>query len=138
MEQHKQGSDEAAETDGTFWLGEDGIVRAVAPPGADDTLAKARVSLSEIDKACSGKPRPVLVDIRWIRSATLDARRFWSSTALQGVVTAAALLVDSPVSRVMGNFYIGINRMHVPTRMFTDETEALEWLKGFLEQNNPL
>jgi len=137
MEQHEHDSGApvihtSPETDGTFWLAEDGIVRAVAPPGAEDTLAKARASLVQIGMACGGTPRPVLVDIRWIKSATLEARRFWSSDALRGVVSAVALVVASPVSRVMGNFYIGINHMHVPTRMFTDEAEALAWLKDFL------
>jgi hypothetical protein len=123
----------ADDTDGTFWLGDDGIVRAISPPGAEDTLANAKASLREIKHACGGTPRPVLVDIRWIKSATLEARRFWSSDALIGVVTAAALLVASPVSRVMGNFYIGLRHMHVPTRMFNDEDTALEWLKEYLE-----
>jgi hypothetical protein len=130
-------TDTAAVSDGTFWLGDDGIVRAIVPPGAEDTLAKAKDSLKRIAKTGRGIPRPVLVDIRWIKSATLEARRFWGSDALKGVVTATALLVASPVSRVMGNFYIGINRMRVPTRMFTDEPEALEWLKGFLNPDRP-
>lgn len=142
MEQHEHDSGTpviytSPETDGTFWLADDGIVRAVAPPGAEDTLAKAQASLLLIGKACCGTPRPVLVDIRWIKSATLEARRFWSSNALRGVVSGVALLVASPVSRVMGNFYIGINHMHVPTRMFTDESDALAWLKGFLPPDRP-
>jgi hypothetical protein len=125
--------DTASVSDGTFWLAEDGIVWAVAPPGAEDTLENARASLEEIRKACGGKPRPVLVDIRGIRSATLEARRFWGSEALVGVVSAAALLISSPVSRVLGNFYIGLHRAQVPIRMFAGEAEAVEWLRGFVE-----
>jgi hypothetical protein len=128
-------SDAPGATDGTFWLGKDGIARAVAPAGAEDTLEKAKASLEEIRKVCGGKRRPIVVDIRWIKSATLEARKFWGSEALAEVVAATALLVSTPVSRVLGNFYIGLNRMHVPTRMFTDEAEALEWLQGFADRD---
>jgi hypothetical protein len=122
---------QATESDGTFWLGDDGVIRAIVPPGAEDTLSKAKASLREISHLAAGFPKPVLVDMRWIKSATLEARRFWGSDALSGVVTSAALLVASPVSRIMGNFYIGLRHMHVPTRMFNDEAAALEWLKGY-------
>lgn len=44
-----------------------------------------------------------------------------------------ALLIGSPVSRMIGNFFLGINRLRVPVRLFSDEAEALEWLKRYLE-----
>ena len=48
------------------------------------------------------------------------------------MATAVALVVDTPVSRVLGNFYLGLSKPHIPSRLFNDEAEALDWLKRFL------
>jgi len=49
-----------------------------------------------------------------------------------GIISAAALIVSNPVSRIMGNFYMGINKTKMPIRMFTRVDEAKKWLKDFL------
>lgn len=33
------------------------------------------------------------------------------------------------MTRMMANFFIGMRRLQVPIQMFTDETDALTWLK---------
>lgn len=119
-------------TDGTFWLGDDGIVRAIVPRGAEDTLEKAKSSLEEIKKVCKGKRRPILVDIRYLKSATFEARNYWSGEETAKVVTAAALWIESPVSKVVGNFYLGLNKSIAPTKLFTEENAALQWLDKFI------
>jgi hypothetical protein len=48
------------------------------------------------------------------------------------VESAAALLIGSPLTRAIGNFFMGLNKPLIPTRLFTSETEALAWLKGFV------
>ena len=52
--------------------------------------------------------------------------------AFEGV-TSAAILIDSALSRMIGNVFITFNKPMFPTRLFISETEAIEWLKGFLE-----
>ena len=119
-------------SDGTFWLGDDGIVRAVIPHGAEDTLEKAKASLQEIKKTCMGKRRPILVDLRYLKSASYEARCYWAGEETAKTVSAVALWVDSPVSKVLGNFYLGLNRSSAPTKLFNDEDKALQWLEGYL------
>jgi hypothetical protein len=36
------------------------------------------------------------------------------------------------MSRVIGNFFIGFSRTNIPTRLFTSEAEAIDWLKTFI------
>ena len=43
------------------------------------------------------------------------------------------IIVGTPVSRVLGNFYLGLSNPHLPSRLFSSGDEALEWLKGYLE-----
>jgi hypothetical protein len=73
-------------------------------------------------------------DMREIRSITREARLFASSADAIQVVKAVALLIGSPVSRVIGNFFLGINKPPYPTRIFTSEAEALSWLKNIIEK----
>ncbi len=70
---------------------------------------------------------PVLVDMRYLSKVDRQAREHFSSPEAQA--TAVALLVASAVSKVVANFIIGLQRMPVPVRMFTDESTAIGWLK---------
>ena len=44
--------------------------------------------------------------------------------------TPERLLASSPVTRMIANFFIGMGQVPMPMRMFTDETEALRWLRS--------
>ena len=43
-----------------------------------------------------------------------------------------AIIVDSPMTKIIGNFYLGLNKPTTPTKMFTDKEGALEYLSQFL------
>jgi hypothetical protein len=45
------------------------------------------------------------------------------------VYTALALIAGSPVTQMIANFFIGINRTTTPQQMFTDEGKAIAWLR---------
>jgi hypothetical protein len=44
-------------------------------------------------------------------------------------VSAVALIVDTPLSRVLGNFFLAVNKPLYPTRLFDNEASALAWLQ---------
>lgn len=119
--------------DGMISLGDDNILRAWAAPGSQETLDDAKHHLEIMRTLANGRILPALVDLRGIKSTTREAREFYGSDDYAQVVCAAALVVDSPVSRVIGNFYLGLNKGVYPLKLFTNESHALEWLKGFLE-----
>jgi hypothetical protein len=41
-----------------------------------------------------------------------------------------ALVVGSPMSRMLAGFFMGLNKPTVPTRMFGDDASAVTWLLG--------
>jgi hypothetical protein len=61
------------------------------------------------------------------------ARQYHSGEEAARVAIAVALIVDTPVSRVLGNSYLGVSKPHLPSQLFTSEADALEWLKGYIE-----
>ena len=57
---------------------------------------------------------------------------FASEEYMLRMSTQTALVVGSPVSRVIANFFVGLNRPHYPCRAFDDPERALAWLRSFL------
>ena len=116
-----------------IWLGEDGIARSIYFPNAEETLADAKEYIATVVKISKGKRCPLFVDMRNCKSITREAREYYAGEKSAKAVSAAAGLIGSPVSRIIGNFFMRLNKPVLPTKIFTSETEALEWLKGFIE-----
>jgi len=66
----------------------------------------------------------VLVDLRSDPKPDRDARNFARRPEMVNSTKAMAMMVKSPVSRVLGNFFIGFNRGDLPVKLFSDEAEA--------------
>ena len=117
------------------WMGEDGIVRTKVKPNAQVTLKEAKENSvavnSYIEK--TGKKYPLLVDSRQIKSISKEARDHFSIQNRETRIKAFGILIDSPLSRIIGNFFMGLNKPSVPAKLFTSEEEAVSWLKQFLD-----
>ena len=116
-----------------IWLREDGLVQAVTLPGTQEELKDAQDNLAVIAGFASDKKRPVLIDMRAMTRIEREARIYYATGGGRLVVTAVALLISSPVSRVIANFAIAVTPPPVPMRLFTSEAEAVVWLKNFIE-----
>ena len=114
---------------GSVYLHENGIMHQVYNDNADLVM---KDSLKEIEiytrEYCTDNKRPILVDITNIRSVDKGARGIYTSKEAASIMSKAALLVGNPVSRIIGNFYLGLNKTLFPVKMFTSENDALEWL----------
>jgi len=115
------------------WLGEDGIVHVVVSPVSDRSLPDAVEDFQAITKVSLGKRRPVFADLREIKSTSKESRSYYSGDEITNNITAAALLISSPFSRLIGSFFLGINKPAVTTRIFTSKAEALVWLSQFMQ-----
>ncbi len=113
-----------------IWLNERGIVHSVVHPKAEINGADAREGLAITAKLGQGRPVPVLADISGIRSVTAKARDCYSQKQATDALAAMALLVSSPISKVVGNFFIGLNKPPFPVKLFTSESDAFDWLLG--------
>ncbi len=110
----------------------DGVIPGVFLAGAEVALVDAAENLAATAELVEGKARPALIDLRGLRSQSAEARAHLAGPEADAVSCAVALVIASPLSRMIGNFYLGFNRPRVPTRLFTDAGEAEQWLRGFL------
>lgn len=118
---------------GEMWLDDDGIIREKVNEGSVIDLDVAREEIAAYSTLCKGKKRAVLVDIRGVKSVSAEARSHLAGEEGAKVTRAAALLIGNPLSRIMGNFFQGLNKTSFPSKLFKSEEEALMWLRGFLK-----
>jgi len=111
------------------WMCEDGICRTVTKPMAEIGLNDAMENTRVVTGFFTGKKFPLLVDSRNIKSMTREARAHFSTNGRETKISSMAIMVKSPLSRVIGNFFMGLNKPQVPARLFDNEAEAIEWLK---------
>ena len=108
-------------------IGPDGILKIRGTEGVVITDAVARAALVEIAALTKGRSVPILADIRRIKSMSREGRKTFGGAG--ATYTALALIAGSPVTQMIANFFIGINRTMSPQQMFTDEGKAIAWLQ---------
>ncbi len=112
------------------WLRRDSIVQLVWAPRSPMALDDAIAAIEATAQLTGGRQGPLLVDIRDIGPMDRPARTEF--TRRGDLVSAVALVVDTPLSRVMGNFFLSVSKPVAPTRLFEDEASALAWLREFV------
>jgi hypothetical protein len=83
-------------------------------------------------KICNGKRRPLLVLGAPFANVDADAREFMASEQSTQYSSAEAFVINSLGQKILANFYLKVNKPGVPTRFFTEQVQAEEWLRNYL------
>ena len=110
-------------------LGEDGVIDCEVVAGTEasgeDAAANVRAVRALIGEAGRAS---VLVDMRGTKAVSRAAREYYEGDDCTKVIAAAALLVESPLSRAIGNFFIRVTKTKVQLKLFSSASEARTWL----------
>ncbi len=109
----------------------DGLIEVRMRDGVVVELAEIDEILAAQEQLVSG-PAVVMVDSRPVLSMTREAQERAANTAWNRDTRAVAILIDNPVSTLLGNFFLTLSRPVYPTRLFRDESKARGWLLGQL------
>ena len=121
--------DDAIETTtSVIWI-DDGIIRIRSIADAPSTAETVAEMFAVIRELTDGVPMPVLDNVRNWPGADHGAWSTFVSDALS-LFSAIAWVVDAESSARLGAFPEVIDRLLVPFRVFTDEAEALAFLRG--------
>lgn len=112
-----------------IWL-QDDVVRCVVLPTTSHTLADARENDAAVTSLAGGRRLPMLLDTRASRGLDRDARLYYVRPEAARQLAALAMLIDSQIGRILGNFFMTVNKPPFPLRLFTSEADAIIWLKG--------
>lgn len=109
-----------------------GILSCVVADGAYLELEDGQDILNGVLDIFNGKKLPVLVDMRKAKGASTACRKLFQGKEIAKYQSACALIVDSPFTNLLGNFFLGLNKTEFPTRLFSDSDKAQDWLKSYL------
>lgn len=99
-------------------------------PSVLQSLDDARANIEACIRAAGNRPCRLLVDIRKAEILSAEVRHYYTGGQLTEWFSLMALLVEaSSLGQVMGNLYLRIARPGVPTRLFSHEGLAMNWLR---------
>jgi hypothetical protein len=113
-----------------MWLRPDGIVQVVWVTGTTALLEDATATLEAMARITAGRRSPLLVDMRDTGPQDRATRAAWTDRS--NLSSAVALIVGTPLSRMLGNLVLNVNKPPFPVRLFDKEGPAVAWLKGFV------
>jgi hypothetical protein len=108
---------------------EPGLIGIRNAPGAEIGLAEAQACLAVVRRLAAGGRAKLLVDGSGCAGMSREARRFFAGEQAAAVIRAQAIVSRGAVGRMIGNFFLGLNKPPFPTRIFEDEAEARRWLE---------
>lgn len=122
----------------TFSLLEEGILVVRLLENSDVDLEESKQMQRKSLQMTSGKRFVSLIDARVKLNVTKESREWGSTPEAQKNMIAQAILVTSLANKLVGNFIIQFHKPKAKTRMFSDESQAIAWLKDqlLLEQGN--
>jgi len=74
------------------------------------------------------KEYPLYIDIRGIVSIDEPTRKYLAGPEGTSKVIKAAIHVDNPISKLLGNIFLTVDNPPKPAKLFTDKIKAMKWL----------
>ena len=119
-------SEDGRDTAISVTVDDTGVVRLTWAAGLriDDVLAKEAMVL--VDELNGERRRPLFVELAGPGDVTRSARSVFSEPCS---VSRVALVGNSAVDQMVANFVLRLMSPPVPTRFFTSEPAAMQWLR---------
>ena len=77
---------------------------------------------------------PCIADISVVKRVPRETREFFSSPPAGRDLAALAIVINNPVTRTIGNFFLKFHQPEYPCKMFTDIDEATGWIGQFIQR----
>ncbi|HET6226346.1 MAG TPA: hypothetical protein VFF27_08710 [Bacteroidia bacterium] len=101
--------------------------------GAEIELENAHQNQEAVKQLTNNEKHLLIVDARSVDVyVSKEARAYSAEFKQNDPCIAKAFIINSTANRLIGNFYINFNKPKVPTKLFSNEEKAVEWLKSFL------
>jgi hypothetical protein len=75
---------------------------------------------------------PLLITLDEFAIPPVETRVFWAKKESCPYASADAYVATNFGHKFIGNFYLKFNKPDRPTKIFSNEKDAIEWLKTFL------
>ncbi len=113
------------------WLS-DNIIYTEVKLNAIIDLEAAKNNTEMVRKLSGEKKYPLLVDLNNIKSITKEARDHFAMKGREPLINSLAMVIKSPISRMIGNYFINLSSPTVPTKLFNSKEKAIKWLTPYI------
>jgi len=115
-----------------LYLRADGIMYIHISPEKEETVELAKEMVKKFGEMVNYKKVPMLARHEEFALPGKENHDYWAKKEACPYSKADAFITNSPAMKLISNFYLRINKPARPTKMFSKEKEAIEWLKNFL------
>lgn len=106
----------------------EGVVVAKVLHGVEIDVEKAEIYHSLVEHLTNNEPHCTVIDLSGISGITPEARKKLQEQSSEWGNTIAVALVSSTfTSRVIGNFFLSVNKPTYPVRIFSNQIDAHQW-----------
>jgi hypothetical protein len=120
-----------------IWFDKDGIMFSTPKPGKPPEMSKEQIDI-EMKKfmAIIGNKKICMVTEANPQSRPPSkAERDMAADLINPITQAMAIITTSPVSRMIANLFFGLKPPPYPAKMFSNEKEAVEWIRQYNKPN---
>jgi len=119
-----------------LFIDENGIIHQTLDPGSEVTLEDIKEDISLYSVLDKKRKAFVLIDLCNVNSVEKQARDYLASEETAKKVSAAALVAQTRTSKVLGNFFLGLNKPMMPVKLFMSTDDGLDWLKQIINSSD--
>jgi hypothetical protein len=114
-------------------LRSDGIVMITYPDNFSFTLKESIESVNAIGEITKGIPHPILKIPGKYTTVDKDTRHHVAKGDGARFSIAESFILKSLAHKIVGNFYLSVEKPQKPTRFFTNVPDAEAWLRTFMK-----
>ncbi|MBA3682089.1 MAG: hypothetical protein H0W73_13170 [Bacteroidetes bacterium] len=115
-----------------LYLRADGIMYIRISSEKEESVELVKQMMEKLGEMVNYKKVPMLAKHEQFALPGKENRDYWATKEACPYLKADAFMINSIAMQLIANFYLKINKPVRPTKMFTDENEAIKWLKTFL------
>jgi hypothetical protein len=120
-------------TSSIMWFNEEGILFSKPLPGTPPELSKDEVlkEMKRFKEITGNKKVCIVSEANPNSKPPTKAERDFIAEQINDVAKAMAIVTTSPVARMIANLFFGLKPPPYPAKMFSNEKDALEWIRQF-------
>jgi hypothetical protein len=116
-------------------LREDGIIEIDCRNNYEYSVNDVKENWAIIKELAKGKKILVFNNMPEFTTASKETREFVAKGEHKDFIAAEAFVIQSLAQKILGNFYLKINKPVVPAKIFTNKENAVQWLSTFKQKN---
>jgi hypothetical protein len=106
----------------------DGIVQIQFEKGFEGGLEDAKKMVKHFALLSPERKAKILAIYAEDNLFSKEVRDFVAGPEVSKIVAADAFLINGTALKIIGNFYLQVNKPQRPSKLFTKKEEAVEWL----------